>query len=95
MNKSVVWIMSAFLATGCISDNTKAALFPGPQVGEYNGKTVSIIADGTEMNHQLTYEIKFKAWEMCRYAGSNKKAEYISYQQKPSTYIGTYLFICR
>ena len=78
MNKSVVWIMSAFLVTGCISDNTKAALFPGPQVGEYNGKTVSIIADGTEMNHQVTYEIKFKAWEMCRYAGSNKKAEYIS-----------------
>tara|TARA_B110000908_G_C10258593_1_gene457429 strand:- start:3451 stop:3738 length:288 start_codon:yes stop_codon:yes gene_type:complete len=95
MNKFLACILTAFLVTGCMNDNAKVAFFPGPQVGDYNGKTVSIIADGTDMEHKLTNEIKFKAWEMCRYAGSNKKAKYISYQQKPSKFTGTYLFNCK
>ena len=93
MNKSVTCILSAFLLTGCMSENTREALFPGPQVGEYNGSTVSIIARGIEVDHKVTYEIQSKADETCGYDG--KKAQYISYQQKPSRYRGTYLFICK
>jgi hypothetical protein len=93
MKKICVVCLFPLAIAGCMSSATQEALFPGPTVDEYNGSTVSIVADGIQMNHPVTFDIQELADITCGYG--DKNAEYISYQQKPTRYRGTYLFVCK